>query len=271
MDGLKLSLRQKITSLPPLPESLVQIERICRDPNAGINQLVTVVEQDPLLTANLLKTANSAYFGFASEVTSINQAVALFGMSLVWGFAIESATRQSFTMNLQAYGLSVNQFANISRMESALMWHWYSRQDQKMAEILIPSSFISRIGMVIIAAQVEEHGLRTKFADAIQNSQEPLGTIERKFIGNSNQEVCSAIFEQWNFERTMVAAIRASEAPENCGKNLQPYAYALKIVQTAVTKDGTITRESSSNALEIAKKANVDQNILLSAIEKLFK
>lgn len=271
MNGLKLSLKQQITSLPPLPESIIQIERICRDPNAGINQLVAVVEQDPLLTANLLKTANSAYFGFASEVKSISQAISLFGMSMVWGFAIESATRQSFTMNLQPYGLSVAQFADISRMESALMWHWLARTDPQRAEILIPTSFISRIGMVIIAAQVEEHGLRQKFYNDIQNSPDSLGTIERKFIGNSNQEVCAAIFAQWNFEKTMVAAIRASESPELWGKELKPYAYALKTVRTAVTNNGEISRESAEEAMKIAEKTTFDQHALLAAIEKLKK
>jgi HD-like signal output (HDOD) protein len=271
MDGLKLSIKQQITSLPPLPESVVQIERICRDPNTGINQLVTVVEQDPLLTANLLKTANSAYFGFASQVTSIGQAISLFGMSMVWGFAIESATRHCFDMNLKPYGLTVGQFGEISRTESALMWHWFVKLDQKMAEILIPSSFISRIGMVIIAAQLVEHGLCEKFHTDVKKSQTSLESVERKFIGNSNQEVCSAIFAQWNFDKTMVAAIRASESPELWNKEIQPYAYALKAVRTAVTNNGEITKQSAGSALEIAKKADLNQNALMTAFEKLLQ
>ncbi len=269
MKNIKLSLKEQIISLPPLPESVLEIERICRNPETGINELSVVVEQDPLLTANLLRTANSAFFGFASEVTSISQAVSLFGMSMVWGFAIEAATRQSFNIDLSPYGISVEQFANISRAESALMWNWLAKSDPEKANILIPASFISRIGMVIIAAQMEEHGLGNKFLQEIKDSKGNISAIERKYIGNTHQEVCGAIFSHWGFEKTMVKAIWSSESPEKCDELIQPYAYALKTVHTAIPYNGELSDKSTKEAIEIAKEGLLPEKLLLEAIEKV--
>jgi HD-like signal output (HDOD) protein len=271
MKNIKLSLKEQIISLPPLPESVLEIERICRNPDTGINELSVVVEQDPLLTANLLRTANSAFFGFASEVTSISQAVSLFGMSMVWGFAIEAATRQSFVIDLSPYGISVEQFANISRAESALMFNWLSKEDPEKATILIPSSFISRIGMVIIAAQMEEHGLGNKFLQEINANKGNINDIERKYIGNTHQEVCGAIFSHWKLENTMVKAIWSSENPAKCDDLIKPYAYALKTVHTVIPYNGEISKESCKESLNVAREGLLPENILLDAIEKITK
>jgi HD-like signal output (HDOD) protein len=125
--------------------------------------------------------------------------------------------------------------------------------------------------MVIIAAQIEENGLRKKFYEEVKKAQSPLEDIERKFTGNSNLEVCSAIFAQWNFEKTMVAAIRASEAPKSWHKDIQPYAYALKAVREAVTLAGKITKESAAEALKTAQEGGLQQDPLMAAFEKLVK
>ena len=83
-------LRQ-IKNLPPLPKSVMEVQKITSDPNASIKDLVKVIKEDPLLTANLLKVANSPLYGFTRQIKTIDQAVALFGMSTVKGFAISFA------------------------------------------------------------------------------------------------------------------------------------------------------------------------------------
>ena len=65
MGQINQNLLTRIKGLPPLPDSVIKIQQICADPNAGVGDLVKVVDKDPLLTANLLKAANSPLYGFS--------------------------------------------------------------------------------------------------------------------------------------------------------------------------------------------------------------
>ncbi|MEO1954390.1 MAG: HDOD domain-containing protein, partial [Campylobacterales bacterium] len=79
---------KKIKQLPPLPESAMQIEAVYQDPDGSFSDMVKILEKDPLLTADILKAANSPLYGFSREINAINQAVGLFGMGTVRGFAL---------------------------------------------------------------------------------------------------------------------------------------------------------------------------------------
>ena len=57
------SLIKRVKNFPPLDETVLKIQRIASDHNASIRELVTVVEKDPMLTANILKATNSPLYG----------------------------------------------------------------------------------------------------------------------------------------------------------------------------------------------------------------
>ena len=71
---------KKIKQLPPLPESAMQIEAVYQNPDSSFNDMVKILEKDPLLTADILKAANSPLYGFSREINAISQAVVF----LVW-------------------------------------------------------------------------------------------------------------------------------------------------------------------------------------------
>jgi hypothetical protein len=104
------NILKKIKSLPPLPKSVMQIQQITSDPNASIADLIKVVKEDPMLTANLLKAANSPLYGFSRQIKNVDQAISLFGMSTVKGFALSSAVRSTMKIDLSAYGISEDKF-----------------------------------------------------------------------------------------------------------------------------------------------------------------
>ena len=91
------SILKKIKALPPLDDTILKIQRICVDKNSSLADLVKVVESDPMLTANILKSSNSPLYGFSREIKNISHAVSLFGMATVRGFALSSAN-QSFSL-----------------------------------------------------------------------------------------------------------------------------------------------------------------------------
>ena len=129
------SILARIKTLPPLPETVSKIQQICADPESSIGDLVKIVEKDPMITANLLKAANSPFYGFSREITTVSQAISLFGMATVKGLALSGAVKEILGMDLQAYGITPNAFADISGLQNALMQTWYVKIDRSKMDI----------------------------------------------------------------------------------------------------------------------------------------
>ncbi len=120
---------KQIQQLPPLPESAIMIENIYQNPNSTFKEMANVIQKDPLLTADILKAANSPLYGFSREISSVSKAVGLFGMGTIRGFALASIVKQSFKLDLSAYNITNEEFSNFSNMLSALAVLWYVKKD----------------------------------------------------------------------------------------------------------------------------------------------
>ena len=62
-----------------LPASGNRLLTVLSDPDASSQQITEIATTDPILTAKILQVANSAYYGFNQEVTSLKRAVLLLG------------------------------------------------------------------------------------------------------------------------------------------------------------------------------------------------
>ena len=83
--------------LPSLPKVAVEVLALTEQPDCTIEQLAGVVQNDPALTARILKIINSPLFGVAKNITSIKQASTLLGMRklriMALSFSIVQAVR----------------------------------------------------------------------------------------------------------------------------------------------------------------------------------
>ena len=72
------SLVKHIEELPPLPESVQHIQALYAQGNPDTKELVSLIESDPILTADILAKVNAPCYVF-----SIMQAVTLMGAATI--------------------------------------------------------------------------------------------------------------------------------------------------------------------------------------------
>jgi len=257
---------KKIKQLPPLPESAMQIEAVYQDPDSSFNDMVKILEKDPLLTADILKAANSPLYGFSREINAISQAVGLFGMGTVRGFALASIVKKSFSLDLAPYGITNDMFSALSKKQHGLMTSWCIRKENKLLGVLSPAAFLVEIGKVLIAQQIIIEGKQNEFAAALKD----LGNVEeaeRKVLGVDTPEVSATIFAQWKFEEGLVDVIRNCQNPAQADENDIRPAQILHVVRTAVPMNGVITDESTKLAKDLISKYSLDLTSFELAIE----
>lgn len=251
-------LEQSIRSLPPLPQSVAKVQEICNNPDAGVGTLTDVIKTDPMLTANLLKAANSPLYGFSREINNVVQAVSLFGMATVKGFALASAIKNTLAVDLSPYGISPDRFSELSQIHSSIMINWYGKVDNAALNVLSPAAFLIGVGKIVIANQLIKDKKDKEFIAKMQELQSAK-KAEELFYGTNSAEVGAAIFDHWKFEADLVESIRYSLDYKNASENIQKYALALNVLIFACPFRTGLTQETIENAKKILKENNLSE------------
>src|SRR5580700_5085466 len=104
--NLKLLARIKAEPrLPSLPGVAVRVLELAKQENASVATVGKVISADPALSAKVIRTVNSSFYGLPHQVSTINHALVLLGMQTVktvaLGFSLVGAlsTKKSAKFN----------------------------------------------------------------------------------------------------------------------------------------------------------------------------
>jgi HD-like signal output (HDOD) protein len=88
----KQALLTKISNIEPLPAVIQQLTALTEQKSPDINKIAKVLETEIGMTTRLLRIANSPFFGFQRQVSSINEAIVMLGLTglknLIMSFVI---------------------------------------------------------------------------------------------------------------------------------------------------------------------------------------
>lgn len=82
--------------LPTIPRVVHQVIKALRDPNSDSRTIGHALSQDPVLSAKVLRIANSSFFGGARSMASIDAAVAMIGTQALSKLAVAAGVSSSF-------------------------------------------------------------------------------------------------------------------------------------------------------------------------------
>jgi len=257
-----------IDKIPPLPESILKIEALVKDPDLNYQSIAKILNKDPLLTAEVLKSANSPIYGFSREITSLEGAISLFGIGTIRGFILAAYVRENFDFTLEPYGLTSPQYLMASLKYNALATHWYLKSDPKLLHVLSPATFLLKLGEMLITQYLLEKDKSVAFAQALLKN-EPIDTLEERFCHTTAIMLSSEIFDYWSLDNALVCTLRFMRQPSEASSRDVKTAQILHCINTAVKYNGTLTKESIEAATQLVQEYALDEKSFLEAIEKI--
>jgi HD-like signal output (HDOD) protein len=106
MDDTKLNqILSKVKSIPTMPEAGTKMLSLLEEPDTEISEIEESLRYDPGLTANILKLANSAYFGIPSKIGSLRQAVVVLGFKRLVQLVFASCVSAVMDKSVPGYDL----------------------------------------------------------------------------------------------------------------------------------------------------------------------
>ncbi|WP_201353599.1 HDOD domain-containing protein [Hydrogenimonas urashimensis] len=261
-------LVQRISSLPPLPRTVTEIEKAYSDPDVNVKTIASIVEQDPMVVADLLKLLNSAFYGLRKEITNVEQAVSLLGMKSVKDLVINLSVRNILRTNLSPYGISSEAFAKVSQFQSMLAQQWMKAVNPAKVERIRLLALLQEIGKIVIADELLREGEDATFKAELEAGWD-IRETERNYVDATTAEVSAAMLRHWEFDAKIADLIQWADMPNQADGDAREEAWVLRIASEAVSVRNPLSEKCRKRATNLALKASLPEEPLQQAMTEL--
>lgn len=202
-------------NLPVLPQAVSEIMRLADDPNANQRHLEKAFEQDPAITAKILKVANSSYYGGNSAPT-IGRAISFLGMSAIRSLVIGISFQQMTGNKSESKHFNKLQYWQHSTATAIACRVIGKLRLPVKSEELYCTGMMHDIGLLIF-----ERFMPKELDAAIELSLKtgiPLCDAETNIVGYDHTEVGGLLAEKWHLNDLMRNGIRYHREPNKDGQ-----------------------------------------------------
>lgn len=209
---LLTSLRHRIettTSLPAMPEVAQALLRLNSDPSGNINDVVKIIEADPSITAQVLRYARSAFFGYRGEIQSLHQAVtAVIGYELTIDICLGLSLGRAFS--IPSYGpMGLYPFWQHSIYSAALIERIIQimpRQHRPSPGLGFLGGLLHNFGVLLISHLFKKEAAMLQQI-ILANQDKSVVELERQILGTDHMEIGAWLMRSWNLQAEIQVAV----------------------------------------------------------------
>lgn len=201
-----------IKSFPGMPGTAVRLLALIDDPGMRVSQIEEILRKDPGLTANVLRLANSAYFGIPSKVGSIRQAVILLGLKRLIQMVIAACVGAIMDKPVPGYDLPAGELWRHSIAVSVAAEGLVKELKIQAAEEIFTAALLHDVGKLVLGEHVKEDLKQIEEAVCQGAAFE---VAESNVLGTNHADVGAQILTNWSLPQEIVNAVKLHHVPEN--------------------------------------------------------
>ncbi|EGW37116.1 HDOD domain-containing protein [Desulfosporosinus sp. OT] len=202
---------KRVQALPPLPTSAMRVIALTKNPATSVKELETVIAQDPALTAGILRQANSAYYGYARRISSLQEAIVMLGFQVIQGLAMSAAIAPLLKEQLVGYEIEQEGLWKHSLLTAMAAKRLCRHQKLTYGDIAFTAGLLHDIGKLIISIYVQEVG--DYLLNKVNEAKFSYVELEEKVIGYNHATVGGYLAKTWNLPDDLVQAISYHHIP----------------------------------------------------------
>src|SRR5688572_24690400 len=196
----------KIGDIATLPEVTNKIISIVDDPKSTARDLHNIIKNDPALATRVLKVVNSAFYGLPGQISEIDRAIVLLGLSAVKNIAISASISRLFNSDKISEKFSARDIWKHSVAVAVATRHFCSLTGKKpFAEQAFLAGLIHDLGL-LVERQAFPEKLTQVIAIASKGGRS-FCEIETEIIGTDHQALGYALAAKWKFPRGLQTAL----------------------------------------------------------------
>jgi putative nucleotidyltransferase with HDIG domain len=197
--------------LPTISPVISSLYRVLNDERSSARDVERVIKPDVALTANLLRVANSAFFGCPSTVSSVRQAVFLMGSKQVYEAAVAAMFSKALPDVLPGYGMDAGRLWQHSAAVAILGRHLAEELGFKAPDLIFTAGLLHDVGKLAISAFLAE--AIDEVRDRVGRGKRTLVAAEKEVLGVDHAEVGALLARRWRLPDPIVEVVRWHHAP----------------------------------------------------------
>jgi HD-like signal output (HDOD) protein len=205
------SVIEAVDHLKPVSDIAGKVLSLLDDPDCGVSDLSDIIRHEPALTANLLKLANSAYYGLPGKINDAKQAVVYLGMSQVVDLVLLVSCSGHFSGAHEGYGLEAGDLWK-GAVSGAIMASDLARiKGLKQCSLIFTGALLRDIGKVVLDQHT--HSAGEKIMHRVVTQSITFAEAERQVLGFDHIQVGAMVADKWHFPDSLQCIIKYYHTP----------------------------------------------------------
>jgi HD-like signal output (HDOD) protein/prolyl-tRNA editing enzyme YbaK/EbsC (Cys-tRNA(Pro) deacylase) len=259
---------QKVSELPAMPGIATEIIRLKNNPYAHASELAAIIEQDPSLTAQLIRYATSPLYAYQGKVDSVETAIVrVLGMDFVQDIAFGLALGKAFNnpkdgpLGLNAFWKHAVYCASLTQALCNSME--FSRRPP--AGLGYMAGLLHNFGILLLGHLFPAQFERLNRA-VMENPGRSLRELERETIGVSHTELGLWLMDAWDMPKEVIDAVTEHHNPAHRG-DYSVYANLVYIANALLKRHGLGDGETTEIPPKLLQRLGLSEATLEAALE----
>jgi putative nucleotidyltransferase with HDIG domain len=218
---------ESVFTLPTLPAIFDGLLRMLDDPNTSTRTLSQALARDQVLTARLLKTANSAFYGFPQRVSTTSLALVVLGMDATRDVVLATSVMETFRKTRSDGRFDMAKFWDhslavaVAARELARRLRWESPGE------VFTAGLLHDLGQVVLHEHQPDlfQEVIRRIRDAAADPKE----TELDVLGATHPQVGGWLCRHWNLPGALCDAVEYHHSPADCKTENQALAALVAI------------------------------------------
>jgi HD-like signal output (HDOD) protein len=208
-------LVDRTTEIPSLPSLVSKVLEVAESPASSAQDLSEIISKDPVLTAQILKAANSAFYGFPNKIGTVTLSIIILGFNVIKTIALSGSVLKIFKSALK--GGSV--------IDAVVFWEHSlkcavacklvaTNYKYYVAGEAFTAGILHDIGRIALA-----HHLPNEYGKVVAYQTEQGCTMlvaEEAVLGFTHADFGGVLLERWSLPLLITDAVRYHHDPMVC-------------------------------------------------------
>ena len=218
-----------------MPKAGIKLRALLNEKNVSIDEIERILRQDPGLAANVLRLANSVFFGLPAKVTTLKCAVMFLGVKRFSKMAVATSTNKIMGTAVDGYGLSPGELWIHSIAVSTTAEALAKNRKLDETEDCFTPALLHDIGKLVLGKFVKAE--QSKFDSLVENCV-PFAIAEKEVLKTDHAEIGALILSKWSFPDDLIDAVRWHHYPVGLeNSNLHPEIFYIANLLCHTTGD----------------------------------
>ena len=209
------------SELSSLPESVNQLNELMQKETVNISEISDIVASDPVLSARILKTVNSSFYGFPTKIDTIAYAVTILGIESIRYLAVTSTVINNFSKRMNTI-FPLESFWRHSFATAVIAQQLAKSIKLPHYERLFTCGLLHELGGLLIGMSNPDT-YRQIISNANRNKLS-IAEAEKNILGFNHFDITAELLEIWQLPHSISQTIKHIQLPGNNQKYIQDSA-----------------------------------------------